>query len=167
MEGYWECNKCRRRIDTQGEFGDWVRCWFREPGTLRECRGAMCFVSTAKDTLQEELAGELSARTIKCLHEECRNKKEVLALLNRERDFLLRIPNLGRVSINELYVWAGREPPYKGFNVYPTRRRVNIERDDEIVKKREQGMSYAAIGREYGISKDRVRQIVFKAEWLP
>lgn len=43
-----------------------------------------------------------------------------------------------------------------------TRRERNLERDQEILKYRAQGLSLQDIGRIYGISRERVRQILLK-----
>lgn len=40
----------------------------------------------------------------------------------------------------------------------------NIERDQAIVKRREEGKSYQEIGKEFGITAQRVMQIIFKAK---
>jgi DNA-binding NarL/FixJ family response regulator len=42
------------------------------------------------------------------------------------------------------------------------RRERNLERDQEILKYRAQGLSLQDIGRIYGISRERVRQILLK-----
>ena len=39
------------------------------------------------------------------------------------------------------------------------------ERLEEIVEKRKQGMTLDAIGKEYGITRERVRQILVKANY--
>ncbi|MGC8833651.1 MAG: sigma factor-like helix-turn-helix DNA-binding protein [Armatimonadota bacterium] len=42
------------------------------------------------------------------------------------------------------------------------RKERNLERDQEILKYRAQGLSLQDIGRMYGISRERVRQILLK-----
>lgn len=44
------------------------------------------------------------------------------------------------------------------------RRDMKQERLEEIVEKRKSGMTLDAIGKEYGITRERVRQILIKAK---
>ncbi len=42
----------------------------------------------------------------------------------------------------------------------------NFLRDKEITAKREAGMTYAELGRQYGITRNRARQVVLKQRFI-
>jgi hypothetical protein len=76
---------------------------------------------------------------------------------------LRRVPNMGNVTIKEIRdlieaLHRGEEPAIlKG---------QHHERDAAILEMRERGATIRAIMTEFGLSKDRVEEIIRKQRWL-
>ena len=100
-----------------------------------------------------ELAGKVSARTSNALRraylaghlpkpvEECTDEE------------LLFIRGIGKKTLAEIRQASGKNPGL-GKSV------AGASRRDEVIKLRETGLTYAEIGSRFGISKERVRQIL-------
>lgn len=81
---------------------------------------------------------------------------------------LLRIPNVGPKAVAEISA-ALADPMLRPEDTIELlglpAARVISERDQELVRMRQQGVTVAAIARRFGISSERVRQILDRDGW--
>lgn len=70
----------------------------------------------------------------------------------------LKAYNIGRKHDQELSYWLYN----KGRSPYAATHKSLSKRDTDIIRERLRGQTYAALGRKYNLSRDRVQQIVAK-----
>ena len=85
--------------------------------------------------------------------------KRILNCLNQMLDIYVMEENApNSVAIGYTYRFHDENAPFKGGRP----RKYSIEDEEDIVKSVASGMSYGAIGRKYGLSRNTIRNIYLR-----
>lgn len=86
--------------------------------------------------------------------------KEGVPLLEIASKFAIHVATVRHVLWKAGHSTRGLSSNYRGDNALSSKEMM--KRDKDIVRKRKKGMTLQAIGDEYGITRERVRQILLR-----